>query len=208
MLGPMLEGCVPLENNARSPGVSKANPEDAVLLQEEYLPASSQPTAMLRGCMPIKAHAANLAKGVPAHLRPPPWAALKVEMCFSSLGCKPCCVQADGTDLAAFEAVPLTVSTMRGNPQHVEFTDVLVASGEPLVWKEEQELDTGARYVGEWQGAHFHGKGSLTMPDGSKYDGQFHSGRAHGNGRFQGVNGDSYVVQREVYSAHVRGKYV
>jgi hypothetical protein len=53
----------------------------------------------------------------------------------------------------------------------------------------------GSMYVGDWDGALWHGQGSRTWPDGSKYVGAFVAGKRHGWGVQMDASGHVFAAK-------------
>ena len=54
------------------------------------------------------------------------------------------------------------------------------------------QFGTGAKYEGEWKGAHRDGYGMQVWPDGASYVGYWENNKAKGMGKFTHVDGDIY----------------
>lgn len=66
--------------------------------------------------------------------------------------------------------------------------------------------DTGSRYVGQFLNEHFHGHGSLELPDGSQYTGQWRHGQKHGAAEYTSAEGLRYAGQWEEGRRHGEGE--
>lgn len=65
--------------------------------------------------------------------------------------------------------------------------------------------ETGAKYVGQFQGDYFHGEGHQVWSDGSKYKGQWKQGQKHGKGDFVTADSLLYSGQWENGLRHGQG---
>merc|ERR1719384_905321 len=81
-------------------------------------------------------------------------------------------------------------------------------SEDALEERPEQDVEGGARYQGQWLGAHRHGKGILSRSDGQRYEGYFANSQAQGYGVFFAANGNRYEGQWDEDRAHGKGKYI
>lgn len=73
--------------------------------------------------------------------------------------------------------------------------------------REEQEMEDGATYAGQWRGALQHGRGRFVNAAGDRYDGNFEEGAAHGYGILQHADGHRYEGQWQSGHAHGHGKF-
>lgn len=65
--------------------------------------------------------------------------------------------------------------------------------------------DTGSKYVGQFQGDQFHGKGDQIWADGSRYVGQWKHGQKSGSGVYTGVDDLKFEGQWEDGKRHGQG---
>lgn len=65
--------------------------------------------------------------------------------------------------------------------------------------------DTGAKYVGQFQGDRYHGNGDNTWSDGSRYKGQWRHGQKHGKGEYTSADELKYVGRWENGLRHGHG---
>lgn len=84
------------------------------------------------------------------------------------------------------------------------------ASDQPRTRKEVQQLENGARYVGEWNDAtgERDGQGVQIWSDGSRYEGLWRCDKANGVGRLIHADGDVYEGEWLDDKAHGKGVYM
>jgi len=66
-------------------------------------------------------------------------------------------------------------------------------------------IDTGLKYVGQFQCDQFHGQGHQDWPDGSYYVGQWRHNQKHGEGKYVNAAGLAYTGQWELNKKNGKG---
>ena len=84
------------------------------------------------------------------------------------------------------------------------------ADDAPRTRKDMQQLENGARYLGEWNEStgERDGKGVQIWSDGSRYEGFWKNDKANGRGRLIHADGDVYEGEWADDKAHGKGVYM